>query len=473
MTSHISKNTPPTTPSAIDKLAVNAMAVLAMVLVLLPFHALLTVGYAALVGHYDLLRLWKELLLLLLLPVAGVLVFKTPGLRARLAVEWKHWLFWCIGAYIVLHVVLGLVALAKGQVNSYALVYAWVINLRLFLVFGIAYILASRSGWLRDNWQRWLVWPAVVVVGFGLLQIFVLPSDFLRHFGYGLGTILPYETVDQKLDYIRVQSTLRGANPLGAYLVLVLTAVMALLLKEPLQFKRSMKRDDYDRRQIFGVILLSAGLLVLVDTYSRSAYAGMVAAALALAVLAIHGRKAKVRLAWIAAGIVVLAAGSLVLLRDNSRFQNTFFHTDDSSQTVSSTAEHASHIKQALSDVAHEPFGRGPGTAGPASVHNRQPARIAENYYLQIAQETGWLGLGLFIAIIIGVGQRLYRQRNDTLGRTLLASLVGICVVNLALHAWTDDTLALLWWGLAGIALAIPTIPAAAGKVGNNDGRKE
>jgi hypothetical protein len=40
------------------------------------------------------------------------------------------------------------------------------------------------------------------------------------------------------------------------------------------------------------------------------------------------------------------------------------------------------------------------------------------------------------------------------LPQILLASLAGITFVNLLSHAWTDDTLAYLWWGLAGIALA-------------------
>jgi hypothetical protein len=40
------------------------------------------------------------------------------------------------------------------------------------------------------------------------------------------------------------------------------------------------------------------------------------------------------------------------------------------------------------------------------------------------------------------------------LARVLLASLAGIIFVNLLSHAWTDDTLAYLWWGLTGIALA-------------------
>jgi len=414
---------------------------LAAVFVLLPFHAFLTVSLAAALGHYDVLRIWKEVLLLLLSPLAAVLVWKTPGL-------WDHlkqgWLFWCIACYVLLHLVLGLVALSRGQVNGFALEYSWIINLRPLLIFVLAFVVAARSRWLRNHWEQLLLYSAGVVIGFGLLQIFVLPTNFLQHFGYDSATIMPFETVDQKLDYVRIQSTLRGANPLGAYLVLVLSALVVLLLKS--------KRDQ---RQIIGITMLSAGLVVLISTYSRSAYLGMVLAALTAVMLVIHGRKSKQRLAIGLAALMLLAIVSLVVLRDNDRFENTFFHTDETSRSVTSSNEQrTSALQSGLSDVWRQPFGGGPGTAGPASAHNNAPARIAENYYLQIGQEVGWLGLGLFIAILVAVARRLFALRADPLARTMLASLVGISFIGLVSHVWADDTLALLWWGMAGVALA-------------------
>jgi O-antigen ligase len=102
----------------------------------------------------------------------------------------------------------------------------------------------------------------------------------------------------------------------------------------------------------------------------------------------------------------------------------------------------------------NEPLGRGVGTAGPASVYNNNNVRISENYFLQVAQETGWAGLILFIAINYLIVCELWRRRNEVLARILLASLAGITFINLLSHAWTDDTLAYLWWGLTGIALA-------------------
>jgi O-antigen ligase len=104
----------------------------------------------------------------------------------------------------------------------------------------------------------------------------------------------------------------------------------------------------------------------------------------------------------------------------------------------------------------HQPFGAGPGTAGPASEHNNHPARIAENYFLQVGQEAGWLGLGLFIAIVVLIGKSFWDRRIEPnqLVIVMLSSLVGLIVVNLLLPAWTDDTLAYVWWGLAGITAA-------------------
>ena len=75
---------------------------------------------------------------------------------------------------------------------------------------------AIRTQRLRAGWSRLVLWPAFVVIVFGLLQALVLPNDFLRHFGYGHATIMPMETINNNKAYIRVMSTLRGANALPA-----------------------------------------------------------------------------------------------------------------------------------------------------------------------------------------------------------------------------------------------------------------
>jgi F0F1-type ATP synthase assembly protein I len=279
----------------------------------------------------------------------------------------------------------------------------------------------------------------------------------LRHAGYGPETIAAVQTVDQKEAYYRVQSTLRGSNPLGAYLVVVSSAILAWLIT---------KRTSRQVTLAAGLFLV-ATLAVLGHTYSRSAYIGAAVAGVVVCWLLLRTTKAR---QWLLAGMIALAlvaAGSFAVLRDNDQFENTFFHTDETSQAADSSNEaRAQALQQGIVDVAHEPLGRGPGTAGPASQYNLVPARIAENYYLQIGQEVGWIGLVLFIAILVMVGQALREQRKTAFGAMLLASLIGISLINLLSHAWTDDTLSLVWWGLAGIAIATPGILSTKDETG-------
>jgi O-antigen ligase len=163
--------------------------------------------------------------------------------------------------------------------------------------------------------------------------------------------------------------------------------------------------------------------------------------------------------------LVIAGAGLVVVLKDNDRVQNILFHTDENSQAKDSSNETRLNAqKAALQEVVQEPLGRGPGTAGPASQHNDgHDVRISENYFLQIGQETGWLGLGLFVGILAVVAKELWQRRRIA----LLASLFGITFICLVSHAWADDTLALLWWGAAGILLA----PAILNKSKKNEAR--
>jgi hypothetical protein len=59
------------------------------------------------------------------------------------------------------------------------------------------------------------------------------------------------------------------------------------------------------------------------------------------------------------------------------------------------------------------------------------------------------------------VAAKLWRLRSQPLAVALLVSLVGISFINLVQHAWTDDALALLWWGFAGVALAPQLKPSS------------
>ena len=406
-----------------------------------PFFGLLTVWGSTLVGHYAVLRLWDDVLLLVLLGIVcwwllkdrELLTWFTHSLLVRL-----------IFAYAALSLLLGFIALTKGEVTGKALAYGLLVNLR-FLVWFLAVLLtARRAPFLRQYWPRLLLVPAAVVVVFAVLQFAVLPHNFLSHFGYNAATtIAPIETINHNARYIRVQSTLRGANPLGAYLVIILSALGVLFL--------------YGRRKLvcltFGIVALAA----LFASGSRSAWIGTALSFFTIAWLRLETLRGRVLLGAVGLAVVILALGGYLLLKNNVSLQNEILHTQPhSAVTITSNGAHANATENGIKDVINQPLGDGPGTAGPASIYNgKHPARIAENYYVQVAQETGWIGMALFLSIIVLVAIELYEQSSASrLALIMFAGFIGVAFVNLLSHAWADDTLAYVWWGFAAIALA-------------------
>lgn len=425
----------------------------AIIIVLIPFQAVLTVGLSQLVGHYTLLRLWKELLLILFALSASCMFIRRPSLRRQLT---SDPLFWLIAGYLLIQVVWGVVAYATHQVTALALGYGWVSDTRYLLFFVVVWIVTTAAGLSRQHWPRLILWPAAIVTIFGLLQYFVLPYDFLKHLGYGAATIFPYEDINHNVHYIRIISTLRGANPLGAYLVVILSLLGARLFawRQPFRHKRAL---------IVSLLLVVASVAALVLSFSRAAWIGAVLSLTTLLWAHIETRAARLIGATSLLVAVVLIGSGVLFFRQNSLFQNIFFHTEArSSIPTTSDQGHVSALVTGFHDIVREPFGRGPGTAGPASVYNSgHPLRIAEDYFVQVDQEVGWLGLVVFLAIIVLVGRLLWHRRHDSLALGLLAALVGVSFINLLSHAWADDTLAYIWWGLAAIAVARPAEPSS------------
>jgi hypothetical protein len=410
------------------------------IIMLVPFHAFLTVWAASNFGHYTAFRLWKEALLLVLIAGALALIAMDQKIRSE---TMTRRLVWLVIAYAFVQLFWGLIAFSGHSVTFKALGYGLISNLRFPAFFLVTWAVASRTTKLEKNWDKRVLYPAAVVVLFGLLQIFVLPRDFLGHFGYSDATISPFETINHNVNYVRIASTLRGANPLGTYLIIPISLLAVIINRNKARWQPTA--------------LLVAALVVLFFSYSRGAYIG---AFLSLAI--IEGQRFKQvllkpkSLVVIGAASLLLIVGAAVAVHGNSRIQNILTHTEDHS--VVKTTSNQGHIKATIAgikDVALHPLGRGTGTSGPASVYNHN-ARIPENYFLQIGEETGWIGLALFGLINVGVGYLLWLRRAQPLALALFASLIGLTFVNLLSHAWADDTLAYVWWGLAGMAMVTP-----------------
>jgi hypothetical protein len=415
----------------------------AIVLALTPLHAFLTVWASSAVGHYTILRLWDDGILLILIGIAVYWLVKDSTTRTWF---FDSLLVRLIIAYASLTVVLGIVSYIKGDVTLRALAYGLLVNLRFIAWFLVVLLTAQRTPTLQRQWKTLVLIPAAVVIVFAALQYTLLPHDFLAHFGYNTATtIAPVETINHNSQYIRVQSTLRGANPLGAYLVVVLSILGGLAMS--------------GWRRILCSMVGIAAIFALYASGSRSAW---IATVLSLAVVIwfqLKSQRSRVIFSIIGIVLAAVSIGVFFVLKNNTNLQNAVLHTQSHTTAVtSSNSAHASAIRNGIKDVLHAPFGDGPGTAGPASVYNGDhPIRIAENYYVQIAQEAGWLGLALFLSILTIIAIELQAQiQQSRFALVLLASFIGLFFVNLLSHAWADDTLAFVWWGLAGIALAKP-----------------
>lgn len=411
---------------------------LGAIFVLMPVHAFISTWGGTAVGPLWLWKSWKELLVVALtLVTLGWLLTKPSALRALLAKP----LPLLVTGYVVLTLVLAFIFLRQNGAD--ATMVALAMNLRYLGVAALAYVLFSYAD-VSANWFKraclFVVGAGVTVSVIGIIQIAMLPTDFLIQFGYNKDTtIAPALLIDDNPDHLRAFATLRGPNDFGAFLILPIILV-------------AMKA--HWRRPLF---VLAAGVMVaaLILSGSRSAWIGAVVALAMYGSLYFMKRISFKQIATIGGIAVLLGAGALYAAVTVPAIRMAVFHSSpgDSSLTEGSTDDHIAATAQGIERVAEEPFGCGPGCAGPASYYGDEP-QISENYLVQIAEETGVIGLGLFAVLVGTVAVMLYRVRTlDMLRWALLASLAGYAMIGLLLHVWADDPLSITWWLLAGAVL--------------------
>lgn len=413
-------------------LATLLMVVFGLIVV----HAPLSVGLGTLFPDYDLLiKSWKEILMVAAVPFAATVVWKRHLVRPLL----RDPIFYIVSSYALLHFVVtallykGLAATAAGLA----------IDLRYVLFFSLVYILLKAV----PRYRRAMLWiggiGACIVVGFGALQLF-LPADILTHIGYSKDTIVPYMTVDDNPDYIRVNSTLRGPNPLGAYAGMALALVAAAWARGMLVGKV---------RMIGASIFALCSAVCLWISYSRSSLvAGIIGVLVVLAMTV--GRRLSPK-SWIVTAVVTLATvGAFIAASGSTLIANVFLHDNPTSgSAVSSNEQHAESLQGGFMQLILNPFGLGVGSTGSASLFSGSPT-VVENQYLFVGHETGWLGLGLFVALFVIIMKQLWLRRKDWLSLGMFASGITLGLIGILLPVWADDTVSIVWWGLAAVVLA-------------------
>lgn len=387
-----------------------------------------------------LVKAWKEILLVFVLLLLGVLAWRLGKLRQLLHDK----ILWLIAAIGALHVVL-LLAFENHYVSEFA---GLLIDVRIYAVFVATYILVRVWPAAKKPLLLSVAAGAGVVMMFAFLQATVLPKDVLAHIGYSEETITPYQMVDLNPDYIRVNGTLRGPNPLGALASIV--ALFALVAG----VRWAQKRP---RVWWYGAAICVVGICALVAlwfSYSRSALLAFVAAAGVVAVVWLAQKVSLKIMAALFAGAVLLLGVAAFAAKDTAFVQNVVLHSNPDGSDHKSDHGHVESLIEGMEAAANQPFGAGLGGVGSASLLSDEPL-IIENQYLYIAHESGWLGLALQLWLFGWILWRLWLDRKSGLSLAVLATGVGMAVIGLVLPVWADDTIGLLWWGVAGVAAAI------------------
>ncbi len=410
------------------------------VLCLIVLHAPLSVLIGHILPDYALLaKAWKEIVLSLLSLLAIVLITRKKAWPTVLTSPFV----WLAVGFIMIHFLLAIVF--WGDIR--AIVAGLMIDLRFIIMFLLMYILILFNPDAIKRAMKIILVGGLVVVGFGLLQITVLPDNVLSFMGYSHSTVAPYTTIDRNPDFVRINSTLRGPNPLGALMVVYLGLLLAYLL--------ALKKDLEHSRVWMVIASMASTVAVLFATYSRSAYLAAVAILVATPVLFGKVSKKVLGIGVAMLAIVVLAG---LFISQTDWFSNVILHEDPESNVVAKSNEgHVTSLFDGLHRVGTQPFGAGIGSTGSASLYDKNTSNntIIENTYLFIAHESGWLGLLVFLALFSTTVVTLWRHRAKSwLNVAVLTSGVGLALIGLLLPVWVDDTVSIIWWALAGMALA-------------------
>ncbi len=373
---------------------------------------------------------------------AGLFLALLIVMRRKAWARFNTPLFWFIAAFAALNLLL----IPLFFTNVAQVVAGVLINMRYLLFFVLVYVALTLYPQLYRLFLKVFIAGVAVVVGFAILQLTVLPHDFLKYIGYNETTIMPFLTVDQNPDFVRISSSLRGPNPLGAYTVIVLAMLLALWFRGPKQLSKP-------HLLIAGIVGVGS-VVALWASYSRSAALALLIA-VAVLVLVIFGKRIN-KAAWIALLVIgIVISGSLVALKDTQFVSQVILHEDPSEgNNVNSNDGHVDSLLDGTGRMLQQPLGGGIGSTGSASLLGDSPL-IIENQYLFIAHELGWLGLILFVVIYYLIMKQLWRKRRHWFELGVFASGLGLAFIGLLLPVWVDETVALIWFGLAGIALGV------------------
>jgi cell division protein FtsW (lipid II flippase) len=145
--------------------------------------------------------------------------------------------------------------------------------------------------------------------------------------------------------------------------------------------------------------------------------------------------------------LIVLAIGSIFAYRQ-PRLKDFFTHGGSSDMRIEQY-QRLWHQKNEIGWV-----GRGLGTAGPSSINrlDNGPNHWTENIYLDLFEETGLVGIVIYLALIISLIIEV--AKIDTMEKkTAFLLLAGFSVAGLFINYYTGQVGIYLFWLAMGLAV--------------------
>lgn len=309
----------------------------------------------------------------------------------------------------------------------------------VFLIAYVAYIYYPVPMW-RSWLMKWCGGLALLLVMIGIVQVTIMPADFLAQFGYQKDeTIAPVLLIDENPDAKRAYATTRGPNDYAAWLLIPLGLALSGVWKNRIRY-------GVQATALLGIIIsgsrsawLAAGTMIVLHIWYR------------YRLLIWHNIRYRLTAIGIMLSIIVIGLATMSV----PALRLAIFHSspDDTHLTEGSTEQHWIATSAGIQRVLENPLGCGLGCAGPASTYGLE-ARISENHYVQIAEEVGIFGVVIWCALFAVVMWGLFEIRKSSLAYGLFLAGIGLALVGLLLHVWADVAVSMTFWLLAGLVLA-------------------
>jgi len=390
---------------------------------------------------------------------------------------------WLVGAFLILFVFWSPISITGAQVAvSFALLF-WVVRMFVIKKFRLvrnplnipiaAFLVAVAIGVIRAvdfrhslKGYMTLGWISIFFLTVNnikdvnqfkrLIRILILITTIAGAYGIfqHLTRIDFFGNVKYlNLAFARSPGFFNSPMTFGNYVLLLLPVVIGM---------SSYARLGKERR-----VLLASGLIILaaiIFTYTRGVWLGLIGGLIFMAIL-----RSKRLLLIVVTGILVCSISVVVF--PSSRFARRVMETFKSGRPV---GDRIYFLEGGLKIIRDYPI-TGVGWEGFRRVYPRyKPSEAGEsgcnahNNFLDVAVDSGLLGLGIFIWLLLTiykVGFQIFKRLDDGYFKGIawgfLGSLTAFLVAGMSQYNFGDSEVVMLFYFLIGMVMVIPRLEEA------------